>query len=30
MMMNVYLKEDNGSLPIKYLHQSGNQHVFVF
>ena len=30
MMMNVYFKEDNGSLPFKYLHQSGNQHVFVF
>ena len=29
MMMNVYFKEDNGSLPFKYLHQSGNQHVFV-
>ena len=30
MMMNVYFKEDNGSLPFKYLHKSGNQHVFVF
>ena len=24
------LKEDNGSLPFKYLNQSGNQHVFFF
>ena len=30
MMMKVYFKEDNGSLPFKYLHQSGDQHVFVF